>query len=177
MSPHDISLITWVVLSPLIVWRLVVRFRRLTRRQKLSRVRPWVTLVLFPLLLGVLAMTAFVPLLPPQPMKLLWLAVGLAAGAALGVFGLRRSSFEGAAPDELYYTPDARLGIALTLLFVARLAWRLGHLALAGEQTPLEGLEFALSPYTLVPVGLFSGYFMTYAAGLLLWRRRVRRQR
>jgi hypothetical protein len=177
MSPHDISLITWLVLSPLIVWRLVVRFRRLTQRQKLSRFRPWATLALFPLLLGVLSLTAFVPLLPPQPLKLLWLAAGLLAGLALGVFGLRRSSFEAVAPGELYYTPDARLGIALSLLFVARLAWRLGHLALVGEQTPVEGIEFALSPYTLVPVGLFSGYFMTYAAGLLLWRGRVRRLR
>ncbi|MEJ6020687.1 hypothetical protein [Ramlibacter sp. PS4R-6] len=176
MAAPNPSLITWLVLVPLIAWRMVVRFRRLTQRQKLSRVRPWVTLTLFPLLLWLLAMTAFVPPGPPQPFKLVWLAAGLAIGGALAVYGLKRTQFEAIPGDGLYYTPDARLGIALSALFVARLAWRLGELALHGTDAS-QGPQFVLSPWTLAPVGMFSGYFMAYAAGLLLWRRKVLRRK
>src|SRR4051812_14257513 len=157
MAAPNPSLITWLVLVPLIAWRLVVRFRRLTQRQRLSWVRPWITLTVFPLLVSLLGMTAFVPPAPPQPWKLIWLVAGLLAGAALSLYGLKRTRFEAIKGEGLYYTPDARLGIALMTLFVMRLAWRLGELALHGTAAP-EGPQFVLSPFTLGPVGLFSGY-------------------
>jgi hypothetical protein len=168
MAAPNPSLITWLVLLPLVVWRMVARFRRLTQRQRLTRVRPWVTLTLFPLILWLLAMTAFVPPNPPQPFKLVWLAVGIAAGALLAVYGLKRTRFEVTA-EGLFYTPDARLGIALSVLFVVRIAYRMGELALSGPRAS-EGVDFALSPYTLAPVGMFAGYFIVYAIGLLRWR-------
>lgn len=173
MPAPNPSLLTWLVLLPLIAWRMVVRFRRLTQKQRFSRVRPWITLTVFPMLLWLLVMTAFVPPNPPQPWKLVPLAVGVAAGAALGVFGLKRTRFE-AGPEGMFYTPDARLGIALSVLFVLRLAYRMGELALTGPRAS-EGLDFALSPYTLAPVGLFSGYYMAFAVGLLVWRWKVNR--
>jgi hypothetical protein len=168
MAAPNPSLITWLVLLPLIAWRMVARVKRMIRRQPLTRWRPWLTLTLFPLLLWLLAMTAFVPPNPPQPFKLVWLAAGLVAGGALGVYGLKRTRFE-ATPEGLFYTPDARLGIALSAVFILRIVYRLGDLLVAGPQAA-QGYEFALSPYTLAPVGLFSGYFMVYAVGLL-WRR------
>ena len=58
------------------------------------------------------------------PDRLAWMGAGLAAGALLGVFGLRRTTFE-PTPQGLYYTPNAHLGIALSLLFIARIAYRL----------------------------------------------------
>ncbi|HUR90894.1 MAG TPA: hypothetical protein VMZ74_17550 [Ramlibacter sp.] len=172
MAAPNPSLLTWLIFLPLIVWRMVVRVKRMTQRQRLGRVRPWVTLTLFPLLLWLLAMSAFVPPNPPQPEKLVWLALGVALGGALAMYGLKRTKFE-ALPEGLYYTPDARLGIALSTIFIARLVYRLGELVVVGPQAS-QGLEFALSPYTLAPVGMFSGYYIVYAVGLLAWRWRVR---
>jgi hypothetical protein len=172
MAAPNPSLITWLVLLPLIAWRLVVRIKRLTQRQRLSRVRPWITLTVFPLLVSLLGMTAFVPPNPPQPFKLVWLAAGILAGGVLAIYGLKRTRFEAIKGEGLYYTPDARLGIALSTLFVARIAWRLGELFLHGSAAS-QGSDFVLSPYTLAPVGMFSGYYIVYAVGLLLWRRGV----
>jgi hypothetical protein len=172
MSAPNPSVITWLVLVPLIAWRLVVRFRRLTQRQRLSRLRPWITLTVFPMLLGLLAMTAFVPPAPPQPWKLAWLVCGLVLGGLLALYGLKRTQFEAIAGDGLYYTPDARLGIAISVLFLLRLVWRLGELVLHGTAAS-QAPQFVLSPWTLAPIGVFSGYFMIYAAGLLLWRRKA----
>lgn len=176
MPAPDPSLITWLVLVPLIAWRMVVRYKRLTERQRLGRVRPWITLTVFPMLLWLLAMTAFVPPAPPQPMKLLWLAAGIAVGGLLAIYGLKRTRFEAIKGEGLFYTHDARLGTALSALFLVRLGWRLGELALHGAEAS-QGPQFVLSPYTLAPVGMFSGYFMAYAAGLLVWRWRVLRKR
>jgi hypothetical protein len=175
MPAPNPSLITWLIFLPLIAWRLVVRVKRMTQRQRLGRVRPWVTLTLFPMLLWLLAMTAFVPPNPPQPHKLVWLVLGIAIGGAVAIYGLKRTKFE-ALPEGLYYTPDARLGIALSTLFIARVVYRVGEQIFAGPQAS-EGLEFALSPYTLAPVGMFSGYYIVYAVGLLYWRWKVLRRR
>jgi len=173
MAAPNPSLITWLILLPLIAWRFVARFKRLTQRQKLSRVRPWVTLTLFPMLLWLLAMTAFVPPNPPQPQKLVWLALGVVCGALLAIYGLTRTKFE-RTDEGLFYTHDARLGIALSSLFVVRLIYRLGDLALHGTQAS-QGYDFALSPWTLAPVGLFAGYYIVYAIGLLRERWRMLR--
>jgi hypothetical protein len=165
------SLITWLVLMPLVIWRMVARFKRMTQRQRLSRVRPWIALTVFPLLLYLLAMTAFVPTAPPQPEKLIWLAAGVICGGVLSIYGLKRTGFE-QTEEGLFYTPDAKLGTALSVLFLARIVYRMGELAVVGPQAS-QGLQFALSPYTLGPVGLFSGYFIVYAIGLLLRRRQL----
>lgn len=170
MAPNP-SLVTWLIVLPLIAWRIVVRVRRMTQRQRLGRVRPWVTLTLFPMLLWLLAMAAFVPPNPPQPLKLVWLALGVAVGSAVAIYGLKRTKFE-IAPDGLFYTHDAKLGIALSALFIARVVYRVGEQIVAGPQAS-QGAEFALSPWTLAPVGLFSGYYIVYAIGLLLWRWRA----
>ena len=170
------SLITWLVLVPLILWRMVTRFKRLTQRQRLSRIRPWITLTVFPLIVSMLAMTAFVPPHEPQPWKLSWLAAGLAAGALLSIYGLKKTQFEAIKGEGLFYTPHAPLGIVLSSLFAIRVTWRLGELALHGTNAS-QGPEFVLSPYTLAPVGLFAGYYIAYAVGLLAWRWKVMKRR
>jgi uncharacterized membrane protein len=157
---------------PLVAWSIYRRVKRMVGRQRLTRVRPWITVLLFPLLLAMLAMTAFVP--PhPQPGRLAWLAAGLVLGGIVAIAGLKRTSFE-ATIDGLFYTPDSRLGITISALFIARIVWRLGELVLYGPPPP-QDTSFALSPYTLGPVGLLSGYFMVYAAGLIRARWRMLR--
>lgn len=164
--------LTVIALLPLIGWNLYRRVRRMIGRQRLSRARPWVTVTLFPLLLAMLAAAAYVP--PhPQPDRLVWLAAGLVLGGAAAVFGLRRTRFE-TAPDGLFYTPHARLGIAISALIVLRVVYRVAHLLIVGPDVP-GSTEFALSPYTLGPVGVFSGYYVLFAAGLIRQRWRMLR--
>jgi hypothetical protein len=171
MATPSPSTLTLLALLPLIGWRMYARVRRMIGRQRLSRVRPWITLVVFPLLLGLLALSAHA-----QPHKLVWLALGLVLGGALGVFGLKRTRFE-PTPEGLFYTPDARLAIGLSILFIGRITWRLIQLAVSGPVPPDQGTQFALSPFTLGPVGLFAGYYIAYAIGLVRWRMRVLRAR
>jgi hypothetical protein len=167
--------LTVIALLPLVAWSIWRRVKRLVGRQPLSRVRPWVTLLLFPPMLAMLAATAFVP--PhPQPLRLAWLGAGLVLGGAVGVWGLKRTRFDasGASGASLFYTPDSRIGIAISALFIARLVYRLADLAIHGPPPP-QDTSFALSPFTLGPLGLLSGYFMIYAAGLVRQRRRMLR--
>lgn len=155
-----------LVLLPLVAWRLYARFKRLVGRQRLSRVRPWITLTLFPVLILALAYGA-----RTHAEALAWLAAALGAGALLARYGLAKTSFEATAAG-LFYTPNAHLGIALSLLFTARVVYRLVELALHGPAPGHTG-EFVRSPLTLAVFGLLAGYYVGYAVGLVRWRRSV----
>jgi hypothetical protein len=157
-----------VVLVPLIAWRLYARFRRLVGRQRSSRVRPWITLTLFPALVLLLGYLARRDLL-----ALALLAAALAAGAALGRYGLQKTRFE-ATPEGLFYTPHAPLGIALLTLFAGRIVYRVFELSSLAPGAPPAG--FAVSPATLAIFGLLAGYYVAYAVGLVRWRRAHKRE-
>lgn len=161
------STITLFILLPLLAWRVYSRIRRLVGRQRLSNIRPWITLAIFPLLLLLFAFAALT-----HPERLVWLACGIGAGVAAGVFGLRKTQFE-PTPQGLFYTPNAHLGIALSLLFVGRIAYRLIEVYALHPGMPNSADDFARSPLTLLVFGLLAGYYITYAAGLLRWRSRV----
>ena len=45
------STIALLALLPLVAWRVYMRFRRMVGRQQLSRVRPWITLAIFSIVL------------------------------------------------------------------------------------------------------------------------------
>lgn len=153
-----------MVLVPLLLWRLYSRMRRLVGRQRLSRVRPWLTLLFMPLLLLALAIGA-----RHAPLHLALLGLAVVGGAALGRFGLSRTRFE-ATPQGLFYTPNAHLGIALSLLLAARILWRVLQIAFIDPTLPRSMGHFARSPLTLAVFGLLAGYYVVYAAGLLRWR-------
>ena len=135
-------------------------------RQRLSKWRARITLFIFPLVCLMLASAAIA-----HPQRLALFAVALAAGGALSVYGLRKTKFE-ATPGMLYYTPNAHLGIALSVLFLARIAWRVWEVWHMPAGTA-NGQEFARSPLTLGVFGLLAGYYMGYAIGLLDYRRGV----
>lgn len=163
-APH-ISLFALLALVPLVAWRLYARLRRLIGRQRLSRLRPWVTLLLFPLVLGLLALAA-----RAHPDRLWFLGAGLALGGGLGVFGVKKTRFERTA-DGLFYTPDKYLGIAVSLLLVGRIIYRLVEVFVLGNLPPPgQPDDFATTPLTLGVVGLLSGYYILYAAGLVRCR-------
>ena len=163
------STVTLLVLVPLIAWRVYARVRRLVGRQRLSRIRPWITLILFPALILLLCLAA-----RSYPERLWLLAGGLSLGLLLGRFGLEKTRFE-ATPQGLFYTPNVHLGIALSLLFVARIAYRFVEVYALESAVPHGAGDFARSPLTLAVFGLLAGYYVAYAAGLVRWRFRVLR--
>ena len=169
MPAPSSSTLTLMVLLPLLVWRVQARFRRMVGRQRLSRIRPWITLVLFPLLVGLYALAA-----RTQPVLLAWLAGGLLAGAVLARYGLYRTQFE-PTRQGLFYTPNAHLGIALSLLFVGRILYRLVEVYVLAAAPTWEWSGFVRSPLTLVVFGVLAGYYIAYALGLVRWRARVLR--
>ncbi|MBI3366967.1 MAG: hypothetical protein HY021_00485 [Burkholderiales bacterium] len=166
-TPHPSSLLL-LVLLPLLAWRIYARVRRMVGRQRLSKVRPWITLIVFPLLILLLASAS----LMTHPERLALLAVGLAAGGALGVFGLGKTRFE-PTPQGLFYTPNAHLGIALSMLFIVRILYRVVEVMILNPDGPRDSADFARSPLTLAVFGLLAGYYIAYAFGLIRWRGRV----
>ncbi len=156
-----------LLLVPLVAWRMYSRVRRLIGRQRLSKVRPWITLTIFPLIVLLLAW-----LTSAEPLRLAWLATGAAVGVPLGVFGLKRTRFEPTLQG-LFYTPNLHLGIALSLLFAGRIAYRLVEIYAFRTALPDDFSGFAVSTLTLGVFGLLAGYYMTYAVGLVRWRARV----
>jgi len=167
MQALNPSTLTLCVLVLLIAWRVYARIRRLVGRQRLSRVRPWITLTLFPALVLLLAFAAH-----SHPERLLWLAGGLGAGSLLGAYGLRTTRFE-PTPQGLFYTPNPYLGVAISLAFVARIAYRFAEVYALNPSMPPEIGDFARSPLTLAVFGLLAGYYIAYAIGLVRWRFRV----
>jgi hypothetical protein len=157
------STIAVLVLVPLLAWRVWSRVRRMVGRQRLSRVRPWITLTVFPALAALLAFGAA----HGDAGRLWWLAGGLAAGALLAAWGLHLTRFE-PTPQGLFYTPNLHLGIALSLLFVGRVLYRAVEVYALGATA--SGADFARSPATLGVFGLLAGYYVAYAAGLVRWR-------
>jgi len=165
VAPHP-SLLVSVGAGALILWRMYSRVRRMVGRQQLSRIRPWITVVVFPLLFALLLLSSFA-----HPDNALSLLAGAGCGVALGVYGLRLTKFEQTAQG-LFYTPSAHLGIALSLLLFGRLAYRAVQIYTLEEQASAVGPnDFASSPLTLIIFAMLAGYYVTYAIGLLRWHR------
>ena len=156
--------IMYIGIGALILWRVYSRVRRMVGRQRLSRIRPWFTVILFPLLLLALLVAGIA-----HPMNDLGLLAGIAIGAVLGIIGHKLTRFE-RTPQGLFYTPNAHLGIALSLLMIGRIAYRAVPLLLAGQSIDILHPDFARSPITLVIFGTLASYYVTYAIGLLRWR-------
>jgi hypothetical protein len=158
------STLTIAAMIPLICWRIYARFKRLVGKQRFSYARPWISLSIFPAITVLLVIGT-----QAHPVRLAYLAAGIAVGVALGVFGLRRTKFE-MIQKEFFYTPNAHVGIALSLLLFGRILYRAFQMANMPPEIP-DGLgHFAGTPITLSIFGLLAGYYVSYAIGLLRWR-------
>src|SRR5450755_4872823 len=155
------SIIAIVGIAALIAWRIYRRVRRSIGRQRLHPVRPWLTVTLFPLLVAMLLLGSLF-----HPTSALSLVGGIGVGAALGIYGLRLTKFE-PTPEGLFYTPNAHLGIALSLLLIARIGYRAAQLYFAAGATQMASNTFVRSPLTLLIFGTLAGYYVAYAFGLL----------
>jgi hypothetical protein len=151
----------WWIIVPFVAWRVVVRLRRLLVRQRYSLAIQWMRAGSLALLTTFIALIAIA-----ENSSSIGLAVGLAAGALLGAWGVRLTTFEDV-EGELHFQPDRYLGLALALLLLGRIAWRL----LAGpiDQEGWTLAAFVRNPSTMLLFGLFSAHLIVYAIGLIWW--------
>ena len=166
----DTHLLTVLLVVALVAWRVYARIRRVIGRQRLSTVRPWITVVVFPLIAVLVLLTSLV-----HPLTGAALAAGAAVGIGLGLYGTRLTKFE-VTPAGLFYTPNAHLGIALSLLMVLRLGYRFVTLQMSGGNIDPQSMQLGASPLTMAIFGTLAGYYVTYAIGLLRWRAQVSAQ-
>ncbi len=166
VSPAPVQPLVIAGVGLFVAWRLYSRIRRLVGRQPYRPLRSWFQALLFvALLVSLLAGTI------SHPLRSLSELAGVALGVGLGVWGLKLTTFEKTGSD-CFYTPNLHLGIALSMVFVGRVAYKLarGWDATAGFTEPPGSL--VKSPLTLFIVGTLAGYYATYAIGLILRRRR-----
>jgi len=151
-----------VILAPLLAWRLYSRFRRSVGRQKPRPKRMLISIGIMTLVLGLIAFAML------HLGASLWpLVGGLAAGAGVGVIGCKLTRFEHI-DGEKSYTPNAWLGIAVSMLLVARMTYRFFQLYTPGNQIAPTTPDLGHSPLTLFILGLTFGYYITYNAGVFL---------
>ena len=152
-----------ILMAGLIAWSIYRRVRRNIGRQKLRPVRITISIVL----LSVVSVLLF-SLSLSYPQLLLGIGGGLLLGTPLGFVGLRLTKFE-TTYEGHFYTPNTQIGIALSLLFIGRLAyrfWAVRNLAAAPQSPP----PFQ-SPLTYFIFGLIAGYYLVYYIGLFLHTR------
>jgi hypothetical protein len=157
---------TWlptVILVPLFAFGLYRRFQRTFGRQVVAPRRMIARIVLLSavgmLILGTLRTT----------IGLATASAGLVVGVVLAVVGLRLTKFE-ATQKGRFYTTNGWIGIAVTALFLGRLAGRFFTMSerMATAQagvSPFAGLQ--RSPLTLALFLLLAGYYVAYYAGVL----------
>lgn len=164
----NIQTIALLILVPLLMWRVYARLKRMMARQKSVVSRHWTGLAVF---------TAMV-LVPgsellAQPASLGWLAVGTAAGIAYAIWALRKTRCEVTA-EGYFFTPHARLGMLVAMLFVGRIIY-VGLEIFVNQGTANTLPRFTDSPLTLASLGVFAGYFGAYSAGMLRWRHQMKK--
>jgi hypothetical protein len=143
-------------------WRIYARFRRNIGQQLFRPARLKTYVGIFFVLSVALAFCA----LGNPPLMLSWLG-GLAPGLLLGILALRLTRFETTAEGR-FYTPNGHIGIALSLLFVGRMIFRViaiySHMSAPGARPPALGE----SPLTYFTFELLAGYSVAYYTGLLM---------
>lgn len=169
--PGDFSQIGTYLLVALIVFAVYRRLRRTFGRQPLRPRRMMVRIGLFALLAAVLSPTA----LRSNAFAAAALA-GICAGIVLALWGASRTRFERGG-TQLFYVPHTYTGIAVSLLFIGRVAFRLLNaygVTQGARAAPAAGAGsgftgYVSSPLTLGLFFVFAGYYVCYL-GLLLWK-------
>ena len=167
-SPGHPSLLVSLLIGAFVVWRFYSRIRRMVVRQKLSKVRPWITVCALPVVVVLFAVGSIA-----QPLSMAALLGGAVIGTGLGIYGLRLTRFENT-PEGLYYTPSAHLGVALSVLLIGRVGYRAMQMYSAADVSgTTPPAPFTGTPITLLIFGALAGYYVRYAIGLIRWRQRV----
>jgi len=157
--------------AALIIFVVYRRLRRTFGRQLMSPPRMLVRMVLFAVLAALLLPTALRSTAFGGAA-----AGGIVVGVLLALWGASRTRFERAGA-QLYYLPHTYTGIAVSLLFIGRVAFRLlqGYQIIHGAGASASpgrapGLaSYVSSPLTLGLFFVLVGYYVCYY-GLVLRR-------
>ena len=149
------------LIIPLVLWRVYARVRRSVGRQPLRPRRLVGGAIFFSVITALIAVGA-----ARYPSALGALGAGLLFAMPLGMLALRLTRFDLSA-QEKFYTPNTTIGLAVTLLFVGRIVYRVVTLVSA---TPTEGVPPSVfqNPLTLGVFGITAGYYITYYIGVFL---------
>jgi hypothetical protein len=153
-----------LIFIPLIGWGLYRRFRRTFGRQAVTPRRMVARMVLLGVVCGLLVGTSDL-----SPTTLGAAGAGLAGGIALALVGLRLTRYEVTAEGR-FYVPNGWIGLAVTALFLGRLAGRLFTMSERMAAVQAEGSPFAGMQRSALTMGLFcllAGYYVGYYAGVL----------
>jgi hypothetical protein len=169
----DFSQIVPFLIAILVVFAIYRRLRRSFGQQPLRPVRMSVRIALL-LVIGCL-------LLPAAFRSAAFMSAVLAgtvAGVSLGLWGLSRTRFLRVS-NQLYYVPHTYTGIAVSLLFLGRLVYRLiqayGNMHVA-HPADADAASQAFAPASMLQspltLGLFfvlMGYYVCYYS-MVLWK-------
>jgi hypothetical protein len=155
------------LVAALVVFMVYRRLRRSFGRQVLSPKRMGIRIALLAVVGCAASTVAF-----KSTAFLGAMVAGIAAGAALGVWGANRTRFENFR-GALNYVPHTYTGIAVSLLFLGRLAYRLVQLYGHGQAAPAPGSAVG-SPFTLGLLFVLVGYYVCYYS-LVLWKSKHRK--
>jgi hypothetical protein len=166
----DHNLVTPLLVSLLIGWSIYRRARRSIGRQPVQPARLRVRI-------GLLAVIGLLVLVTSagSPSLLGSVAAGLVSGVALAFVGLRHTKFETTAEGR-FYTPHTYIGLLISVLFIARIAFRfmsiyLAPRAMVQPDNPFE--QYQRSPLTLAIFGILMGYYVVFNVGILRLSRSV----
>ena len=169
----DFSQIGPLLIAILVVFAIYRRFRRSFGQQPLRPVRMQVRIVLL-LVIGCLLLPAALR----SAAFICAVLAGIVAGVALAMWGAARTRFLRVS-GQLYYVPHTYTGIAVSLLFVGRLVYRLLQVSSTMHATHAAAADSASqgfaaagmlqSPLTLGLYFVLMGYYVCYYS-MVLWK-------
>jgi hypothetical protein len=150
------------LLAALLIFVVYRRFRRSFGQQPLVPLRMQLRILML-LIVGCLLL--------PSAMRsasfLLAILAGAAIGVALALWGAAHTRFVRNA-DRLYYVPHTYTGIAVSLLFIGRLGYRLVQVYASADQS-FTAASMVRSPLTVGLYFVLMGYYVCYYS-VVLWK-------
>ncbi|MGC1520074.1 MAG: hypothetical protein WA803_00930 [Steroidobacteraceae bacterium] len=169
----DFSQIGPFLFAALVVFAVYRRLRRSFGRQLLRPTRMTVRIVLLTVIVCLLA-----PLALRSPQYLGAELAGAALGIGLGIWGAQKTRFL-MVGERLHYVPHTYTGIAVSLLFLGRLVYRIvqaytaahaAHAAYPADPAQAMGpASMVRSPLTAGVFFVLAGYYLYYY-GWVLWK-------
>lgn len=150
------------LLIPLLAWRVYTRVRRNIGRQPFHPSRLKVSIGIFSTIIVLFAVGAL-----SYPLVLAALAGGVVLSLPIAWYGLSLTKFE-TTPQGKFYTPNTALGVAISALFLGRIAYRFLVLYAAPNLQTAQAPQPFQSPLTFFLFGLSAGYFIAYQTGVLV---------
>jgi len=166
----DYSKIAPFLIAALVVFAIYRRLRRSFGRQPVQPARMTWRIVLL-VAIGCLLLPAALR----SPQSLSADLIGAALGAGLGAWGAARTRFE-TYGGRLHYVPHAYAGIAVSSLFLGRLAYRFVQIYLSPHASPAADPSQVFAPHSMVGSPLtfgilyaLIGYYVYYYSWVL-WK-------